>query len=261
MSDDLKLLQGTWAVRSLEVEGQPMPPTMLGAARIVIKGKRFTSTGMGPVYKGTLKLDSSTKPPQLDMQFDAGPEKGNVNLGIYECNGDTFKLCLATRGTVRPSKFKSTPGSGFALEILTRGEAIAPKAKTKPTPAPTRSTTPTELEGEWQMVSGVMSGIAMSQSDVQWVKRTMTGNETTVTAGPQVMLKATFMNDPSKSPKTIDYVLAHGPSKGKSQLGIYELDGNLLKVCTAAPGLPRATKFESLQGDGSTLTVWKKMGS
>jgi uncharacterized protein (TIGR03067 family) len=213
---------------------------------------------MGSVYKGTLKLDPSRKPPQLDMKFDAGPEKGNVNLGIYECDGDTFKLCLATRGTTRPSKFASTPGSGFALEFLTRGQRVAPTKNKATTTASKPSAPRTELEGEWQMVSGVMNGSAMNKSDVQWVKRTMTGNETTVTAGPQVMLKATFTIDPSTSPKTIDYILDHGPGKGKGQLGIYELEGDLLTVCMAAPGAARATKFESIKGDGDTFTVWKR---
>src|SRR5262245_34353663 len=127
MRDDLDLLQGTWSVTSLEVEGQKMTAGMLDGAQIVIKGNRFTSTGMGAVYKGTLKIDATAKPARLDMKFSAGPEKGNTNLGIYKLDGDTWKLCLAMRGDVRPLKFASLPGSGFALETLTRGSAKKPK--------------------------------------------------------------------------------------------------------------------------------------
>src|SRR5262245_66337845 len=86
MRDDLELLQGTWNVTSLEMDGQQMPDTMLGEAEIVIKGTRFMTTGMGAIYEGTLNLDPSANPPQLDMKFDAGPEKGNTNLGIYKLN-------------------------------------------------------------------------------------------------------------------------------------------------------------------------------
>ncbi len=120
MPTDLELLQGSWTVTTLEVDGQPLPASMLTNARIVIDGDRFTSTGMGAVYEGTLELVPTANPPQLNMTFDAGPEKGNVNRGIYRLDGDTWKICLATRGDVRPSSFASTGGSGFALETLAR---------------------------------------------------------------------------------------------------------------------------------------------
>ena len=115
MPGDLELLQGIWTVTALEADGQETPATMLANARIVIQRDRFTSTGMGADYEGTVKLSTSTKPRQIDMKFDAGPEKGNTNLGIYKLDGDTLKICLATSGTVRPSRFKSTSGSGFAV--------------------------------------------------------------------------------------------------------------------------------------------------
>jgi uncharacterized protein (TIGR03067 family) len=260
MTNDLERLQGTWSVRSLEVEGQKMPASMLAEAQVVIKGKRFLSTGMGAVYEGTLTLNSSVDPPQLDMKFDAGPEKGNTNLGIYKFDGENWKLCLATRGDVRPSRFASKPGSGFALEILTRANAVAgPTRKKSQQSKPASSPAATEFEGEWQMVSGVMDGVAMKESDVQWVRRITKGNETTVVAGPQTMLKVNFTHDATKSPKTIDYVILAEGHKGKPQLGIYEFDGDLLRVCMAAPGRPRATKLESNRGDGATYTVWRRI--
>jgi uncharacterized protein (TIGR03067 family) len=104
-----------------------------------------------------------------------------------------------------------------------------------------------------------MNGAAMEQSTVQWVRRVSTGDETTVYAGPQVMLKARFKSDPSKSPKTVDYVNTAGANKGKTQLGIYELKGDLLRVCMAAPGSERPTRFESVRGDGATFTEWRRI--
>jgi uncharacterized protein (TIGR03067 family) len=255
--NDLDLLQGTWHVTSLEVEGQKITGGMLDGAQIVVKGNRFTSTGMGAAYKGTLKIDAAAKPARLDMKFTAGPEKGNTNLGIYKLDGDTWKLCLAMRGDTRPSKFASQQGSGFALETLTRG----PVKKLRPA-APAKVSAgaiATELEGEWQMVSAVMNGAPMEQSAVAWVKRVTVGNETAVYAGPQTMLKAQFTNDPAKSPKTIDYVHTAGSNKGKTTLGIYEFDADLLKICMAAPGSKRPTKFESVRGDGASFTVWKRV--
>ena len=65
MHNDLELLQGTWSITSLEVEGQPMPEPMLSGAQITINGERFTSSGMGEVYKGTLMINPSADPPQF----------------------------------------------------------------------------------------------------------------------------------------------------------------------------------------------------
>ncbi len=120
MPQEMDLLQGTWSIKSLALEGQEMPAAMFANARMVVQGKRFASLGMGTQYEGTLELDLSTNPHQLNMNFDAGPEKGNVNLGIFEITGDTWKLSIATRGSERPSAFTSAPGTGIALEILQR---------------------------------------------------------------------------------------------------------------------------------------------
>ena len=257
MRQDLDLLQGSWTVAALEMEGQETPAGMLANARVVVKGTRFTTVGMGDAYEGALELDTSTNPRQLNMKFDTGPEKGNTNLGIYEIAGDVWKICLATRGSVRPSSFATTPGSGFALETLVRGDVKvkAPK-KAKAAPAAAGSGPATEFEGEWRLVSGVMDGKQMEESVVKWVKRVTKGNQTTVYAGPQVMLQVEFTTDASKSPKAIDYINIAGANKGKTQHGIYEFDGDLLKFHIAAPGAPRPTRFEP--GDSGTLTVWKR---
>jgi len=115
-----------------------------------------------------------------------------------------------------------------------------------------------DLEGEWNLVSAVMDGKPMDDSMVKWVNRVTHGNQTTVYAGPQVMLKVEFTVDASTTPKAIDYVGLAGPNLCKIQHGIYEFEGDLLKMCVAAPGTARPTAFESVPGDGGTLTVWKR---
>jgi uncharacterized protein (TIGR03067 family) len=116
----------------------------------------------------------------------------------------------------------------------------------------------TEFEGEWQMVSAVMDGVPMDPSAVEWVKRITHGRETTVYAGPQVMMKMEFTSDASKAPKTIDYINIAGSNKGKSQQGIYVFEGDLLKICVAAPGKLRPTQFQSDRGDGRTFSIWRR---
>jgi uncharacterized protein (TIGR03067 family) len=114
------------------------------------------------------------------------------------------------------------------------------------------------LEGEWSMVSGEANGISMPKEAVQSGKRVATEGETTITIGGQVYFKAKFIIDPTKKPKAIDYTMTEGPTKGKTHLGIYELDGDTVKFCFAATGQDRPTDFTAKEGSQRTLSVWKR---
>ncbi len=115
------------------------------------------------------------------------------------------------------------------------------------------------LKGEWTMVSGSADGQPMPEQMRRQMKRVCQGDETTVTMGGQVFLKAKVTLDPSKKPKTIDYDMTAGFTKGKKQLGIYELEGDTFKSCFASPGAGRPADFTSKPGDGRTLSVWKRV--
>jgi uncharacterized protein (TIGR03067 family) len=114
------------------------------------------------------------------------------------------------------------------------------------------------LQGEWSMVSGSADGQQMPDEMRKQMKRVCKGEEATTTMGGRIFLKAKISLDPSKTPKTIDYRMIEGPTKGKTQLGIYEINGDLFKACFAKPGVERPADFSSKPGDGRTLSVWKR---
>ena len=64
--------------------------------------------------------------------------------------------------------------------------------------------------------------------------------------------------DPSKSPKAIDVTITEGPSKGAVMLGIYEFDGDTLKVCFDPEGKKRPTEFKSPAGSQTFYNVHKR---
>lgn len=245
MKNDVSLLQGTWTMVSLEIDGKQMPA---GGAHIVLKGERFVTSGMGAEYEGTIAIDEKKKPKALDMTFVTGPEKGNTNLGIFELKGDTWRLCLDMTGKSRPSKFASKPG--VALETLKRVKGgqkkLVQKVEFHVVPAP-------ELEGEWAMVSCTVNGDALPASMAKHGKRVARNNEITVSMAGQTILKARFTVDRKATPNAIDYLLIGGGQ----QHGIYELDGKNLKVIFSAPGQPRPEDFSVAKGDGKTLSCWK----
>jgi uncharacterized protein (TIGR03067 family) len=116
----------------------------------------------------------------------------------------------------------------------------------------------TQLEGQWSMVSGEANGLSMPKETVASGKRDAKDGETTITISGQVYFKAKFSIDPTKKPKAIDYAMTEGPTKGKTHLGIYELDGDTVKFCFAAPGNERPTEFTAKEGSQRTLSVWKR---
>ncbi len=115
-----------------------------------------------------------------------------------------------------------------------------------------------QLEGEWSMVSGVADGFKMDQERVKSGRRVAKDGVTSISFGGQPYFKARYTIDPTKKPKTIDYVMIEGPTKGKKHLGIYELDGDTVKFCFAAPGADRPTEFSSKEGSEQTFSVWKR---
>jgi len=115
------------------------------------------------------------------------------------------------------------------------------------------------LQGEWTMVSGEIQGEAMPDEIRTTARRVAKENETTVTVGGQLFMKAKFTLDPAKTPKTIDYEMTGGPTEGKKQLGIYEFDGEQVRFCFGSPGKERPTEFKTGAGDGRTLSVWKRV--
>ena len=116
------------------------------------------------------------------------------------------------------------------------------------------------LEGEWSMVSGEIDRQPLPAEYVKGAKRTARDGETTVMIGGRLFMKARYTVDSGKSPKAIDYAMTDGPTKGKTQLGIYELDGDTVKFCFAAPGKERPKEFTTAAGRGRTLSVWKRTG-
>jgi uncharacterized protein (TIGR03067 family) len=114
------------------------------------------------------------------------------------------------------------------------------------------------LQGEWSMVLGRADGHTMPEETRKQMKRICKGDEATTTMGDSVFLKAKISIDPSKKPKTIDYLMIDGFTKGKTQLGIYEVNGEIFKACFAKPGEARPTEFTSKSGDGRTLSIWKR---
>ncbi|MBL8174832.1 MAG: TIGR03067 domain-containing protein, partial [Bryobacterales bacterium] len=139
----LRSLEGKWAFRSLEIDGQPVPPAALSASALLIDGDRFRMESPEGSYEGIFTIDVEATPHRIDIDFVEGPEAGNRVEGLFDLDGDRFRLCLGLVGSARPQRFATEPGSGHALEELLRVDRARPAGVEGGVPPPQEPPPPT----------------------------------------------------------------------------------------------------------------------
>ena len=110
-------LQVRWVVVDGEHNGKPMKG--LNGGVMTITGTAFeVRTASGNMLKGTLKLDASKKPAQMDMIH----ADGAVWEAVFETTGDTFRLNYVEKGEKdpRPTGFKTSEKTEESLVVLQR---------------------------------------------------------------------------------------------------------------------------------------------
>jgi uncharacterized protein (TIGR03067 family) len=110
---------------------------------------------------------------------------------------------------------------------------------------------PTSAESRGQVLKAATDSVTILEGDAFAVKK-----------GDVVQVKGTFKIDASKSPRHIDLTVTGGQvesDKGKVVRGIYQVDGNMLKWCTAEAGEEtRPTEFATKEGTKISLMTFKK---
>lgn len=115
------------------------------------------------------------------------------------------------------------------------------------------------LDGTWKLVGGEADGKALAEKDLKDGKLVLKGDQYTVALADKGIVKGTQKLDPTKKPRTIDITDSSGPNKGKTCLGIYQLEGDEFRVAFASPGKPRPTKFAAAADSGQWVHVWKRV--
>jgi uncharacterized protein (TIGR03067 family) len=103
----LEQLRGSW-----EVVKKSVPD--FEAKRLIFDGAKFTVVlDEKEKEEVKFKIDATAKPMRIDILA-----KKETNLGIYELNGDTLRICFAIKGSKRPTEFKA--GEDVILVTLKR---------------------------------------------------------------------------------------------------------------------------------------------
>src|SRR4051794_37825448 len=94
------------------------------------------------------------------------------------------------------------------------------------------------LGGAWGRVSGEERGKPLPPEAVKGARLVIEGDRHTVRLGDET-IAGTHKVDSTRRPRAIDAADTEGRFKGQTALGIYDLDGDQLKVCFAPPGKGR----------------------
>ena len=108
-----------------------------------------------------------------------------------------------------------------------------------------------KIQGTWALVSGERSGKPLPDETIKHVKIIFTGNKLT-TRIKERKTEATFKLDANKEPKEIDIDMDGNVGKG-----IYQFDGDTLKIAHGEVGDARPKKFPKA-GSGLTVLVLKR---
>jgi uncharacterized protein (TIGR03067 family) len=113
------------------------------------------------------------------------------------------------------------------------------------------------MQGSWEGTSGESKGNAIPDEQLKETRFFVKGEKYSYKVGDTYQEEGTLKIDPTKKPKMIDVTIVDGEDKGKTQLGIYEVTRDKLKLCFAPPGKEktRPKDFSTNAGNQQLLLV------
>ena len=125
------------------------------------------------------------------------------------------------------------------------------------------------IAGKWTEISRVRDGQNLPADQLGTMTQDENGN-TEQRAGGRFGLTYSVKIDPTSTPKTIDYIVPGGAMRGarpstiagaagETRRGIYELNGDTLRICLARPGKERPKQFVSPSGEDLILSTYQRV--
>ena len=139
-----------------------------------------------------------------------------------------FRLADAQSAIARKSGFAAWPGLARHVEQL-------------------RS-----LEGHWQFVTLEVDGTTMPAPAFERSRMLIDGDRFRMES-PEAHYEGIFTIDVEAKPAQIDIEFIEGPEAGKWSYGIFQLDGDELRICLGLVGSPRPERFATSAGSGHAL--------
>ena len=142
----------------------------------------------------------------------------------------------------------------FGLAAMVRATAADPKGDDKAREGSDK------LLGTWSVVSGEEDGKPSPEEKIKGSRMTVDKKSIKLTDKDDKQLWVlAYKTDDTKTPRQITMTVVAGTDDGKSAEGIYEVDGDTLKICYGLPGAERPKDFKTTTGSKENCFVLKRV--
>lgn len=235
---DKEAIEGEWTVIWADYYAVPKKAEDLATMSVTIAGDKFTFWERGTLnIKATFTVDPAKNPKQIDFK-----REGKMELGIYGLDGDELVLCVDDTGKRRPDSFV---GRDCAMFVLKRKNSTDKGTQTK--------SDKDAIQGTWIVVAGEDGGQPLPAIALPTMSYVFAGDKYTFREGTSIT-EASFSLDPAKQPKQINVK----SKNGFTQLGIYELKGDELRICINDGRKRRPDSFATTVENGNETHVLKR---
>jgi uncharacterized protein (TIGR03067 family) len=101
------------------------------------------------------------------------------------------------------------------------------------------------IQGTWSPIKAELGGQPQPDAILKTISLKLTDGKYEVFVG-NAPDNGTYTVDSSTTPKSITVTGTDGPNRGRTFPSIYELDGDMLRICYDLSGKKRPTEFKSL---------------
>lgn len=112
-----------------------------------------------------------------------------------------------------------------------------------------------DLVGIWQLVETPKDGDSLPEDRERNIWWEFTGSKIKMIDEDDEAF-AEYKVDDSKSPATIDVTFTRGFVRGETYLGIFDIQGDRLRLCFGFSGAPRPTDFKAQESDRRGLNTF-----
>ncbi|MBS1788534.1 MAG: TIGR03067 domain-containing protein [Acidobacteria bacterium] len=113
------------------------------------------------------------------------------------------------------------------------------------------------IQGVWLPAVAELAGKPFPDEVRKTIKLEIRDDKYTVTVG-KALDQGIIKLNPTAKPKELDITGTDGPNKGRTILGIYEREGDTLRICYDLSGKGRPTEFKSKEGSQLFLVTYKQ---
>ena len=117
-----------------------------------------------------------------------------------------------------------------------------------------------KLIGTWLVVGGEEDGKPAPEDKIKGSRMTVDKKSIQLTDKDEKQLWVlVYKIDDSKTPHWVSMTVKAGTDSGKSSEGIYEVDGDTLRICYGLPGADRPKDFKTTVGSKENCFVLKRV--